>query len=262
MTRHLTLALALFFFAAPASAAEPKVDEIIQKTNLASYYAGEDGRARVKMTITDSQGRARTRIFTVLRKDTVDGGEQKFYIHFHEPADVAKMTFIVHKYMDREDDRWLYLPDLDLEKRIAAADKRTSFVGSDFFYEDISGRSLDEDVHELLRTTDSYYVLKHTPKKPGSVEFGHYTMHVDKRTFLPMRVEFFDKSGQKYRVMAVEKVKMIQGHPTVLRATMENTKTGSKTTIAYGGIRYDIGLPDKVFGKRYLKRAPVKYLRK
>ncbi len=39
------------------------------------------------------------------------------------------------------------LPDLDLVKRIAAGDKRTSFVGSHFLYEDISGRAVQEDKH-------------------------------------------------------------------------------------------------------------------
>ena len=51
-------------------------------------------------------------------------------------------------------------------KRIAASDKRTSFVGSDFLYEDISGRGLNEDAHELIETTEDHFVIKNTPKKP------------------------------------------------------------------------------------------------
>lgn len=43
------------------------VAEIVQRANLASYYAGNDGRARVRMTITDARGRNRIRQFTILR---------------------------------------------------------------------------------------------------------------------------------------------------------------------------------------------------
>ena len=35
------------------------VEEIVQRANLATYYAGDDGRARVRMTITDRGGRER-----------------------------------------------------------------------------------------------------------------------------------------------------------------------------------------------------------
>jgi outer membrane lipoprotein-sorting protein len=110
------------------------------------------------------------------------------------------MVFMVHKKLSGDDDRWLYLPALDLVKRIAASDKRTSFVGSDYFYEDVSGRSIDADTHQLLKTTDNYYVVRNTPKDAGSVEFAHYDMYIHKQTFLPVQIEFFDGAGQKYRI--------------------------------------------------------------
>jgi len=57
----------------------------------------------------------------ILRRDVADGGDQKFYVYFLEPADVRKMVYMVWKHTDRDDDRWLYLPALDLVKRIAAS---------------------------------------------------------------------------------------------------------------------------------------------
>lgn len=118
------------------------VESIVEKANHVAYYQGRDGRAQVAMQITDSQGRKRRRKFTILRRDVdpaeTSAGDQQFYVYFHRPADVNKMAFMVWKHLDRDDDRWLYLPALDLVKRIAASDERTSFVGSDFFYEDVS----------------------------------------------------------------------------------------------------------------------------
>jgi len=106
----------------------PSVDEIVNKANLMAYYQGNDGKAKVKMTITDKKGRTRNREFIILRKDIKDGGDQKYYVYFLKPADVRKMVFMVHKHTDikKDDDRWLYLPGLDLVKRIAAGDKRTN----------------------------------------------------------------------------------------------------------------------------------------
>jgi len=175
------------------------VNTIVNKANIAAYYQGKDGKAKVRMTITSKQGKKSLREFIILRKDVKDGGDQKYYVYFHKPADVRKMVFIVHKHTDikKDDDRWLYLPALDLVRRIAAGDKRTSFVGSDFLYEDVSGRSLDEDTHELTETTDKLYVIKNVPKKAETVEFSYYKVSIDRKTFVPMKMEFFDKAGQQ-----------------------------------------------------------------
>ena len=168
MKYALSLALILSFTAPVLAVEKPvtDVETIVSKANLVAYYQGQDGKAKVKMTITDKKGRSRIREFIILRKDTKDGGDQNYYVYFLKPADVRKMVFMVHKHTDlkTDDDRWLYLPSLDLVKRIAASDKRTSFVGSDFLYEDISGRSLVLDDHELISDEGDVYKIKNTPK--------------------------------------------------------------------------------------------------
>lgn len=248
------------------------VNEIVNRTNRAAYYQGKDGRARVSMVITDSQGRERNRKFTILRRDDPDPadpendsytGDQKSYVYFQRPADVNKMVFMVWKHSDQgtDDDRWLYLPALDLVKRIAGTEKRTSFVGSDFFYEDVTGRNINDDTHELIKTTDNYYVLKNTPRDPGSVEFKNYTIWVHKDTFLPIKIEYFDKNGEKYREYTALGVETIQGFPTVTKASMKNLKTGSETIMTYSDVKYDLDLPDDIFTERYLRKPPRKFLR-
>ena len=126
------------------------VNTIIKKANLAAYYQGEDGKAQARMLIVDKQGNKQIRQFTILRKDQTDLAEQDFLVFFSKPSDVKGTVFRVSKKVSGEDDRWLYLPALDLVKRISAGDKRTSFVGSHYFYEDISGRSIEEDTFKLL----------------------------------------------------------------------------------------------------------------
>lgn len=253
-----------------APAAEPKVEHIVHRANLMSYYQGRDGRAQVAMTITNSQGRSRSRNFTILRRDQSETddvaghayrGDQRFYIYFHRPADVSKLVFMVRKNLGTDDDRWLYLPALDLVKRIAASDKRTSFVGSDFFYEDVSGRDLDDDRHELVETTDNFYIVQGTPIDPASVEFAHYRAYIHRSSFIPVQIDYVDDGGQIYRTYKALKVETVDGYPTVTAASMESRTTGSKTVVEYTDVAYDIDLPDNVFTERYLRRAPRQYLR-
>ncbi len=263
----LGLSLTLLAGALGAEAAEPDVAEIVARTNHVAYYQGDDGRARVKMTITDAQGRTRLRQFTILRRDaapeTADNasGEQKMYVYFRRPSDVNKMSFLVYKRPGADDDRWIYLPALDLVKRIAAADERTSFVGSHFFYEDVSGRSPDEDTHELIDTTANYFVLRHTPRKPDLVEFAHYDMWVHRVSFIPVKMEYTGADGEVYRRYEALEVENIKGHPTVTKARIADLRGGGDTVLEYQAVDYDVGLADEIFSERYLRNPPRKHLR-
>ena len=246
----------LLVLSTSAWAETPNVEEIVNKANLAAYYAGNDGRATVTMNITDNQGRERKREFVILRKDKEDGGEQFFFVYFKKPSDVRKMVFMVHKHVDRDDDRWLYLPALDLVKRIAASDKRTSFVGSNYLYEDVSGRGVNEDNHELIDSTEHFFVIKNTPKDPGNVEFSSYTVSIDKKTFLPMKAVYLDKNGKEYRIVEALEVQQVDGIPTVTVSKATDLAAGSSTLSEFKSIRYDIGLEENIFTERYLRRPP------
>ncbi len=237
----------------------PSVEEIVRKANAAAFYAGTDGRAEVRMTIADSQGRERRRQFTVLRKDVAEGGDQKYLVLFSKPADIRKTVFLVHKQVGKDDNRWLYLPGLDLVKRISAGDNRTSFVGSDYFYEDISGRGIDEDVHELKETTDECFTLSSTPKDPGLVEFSRYEICIDKGDFVPRRIEYFDEQGKVYRRVEALEVKELDGFPTVTRAQVSNLRSGGHTLAEFRRVEYDLGIPDSVFTERSLRNPPLRW---
>ena len=240
----------------------PTVDAIVEKTNCVAYYQGNTGRSDVLIAITDGRGGERMRQATMLRMDTGADtcGSQKSYVYFQRPADLNKTAFLVWKNPGKADDRWLYLPALDLVKRIADSDKRTSFVGSHFFYEDVTGRDIHDDTHVLAETNDKYYVLENTPKDPASVEFTRFTMWIDRSNYVPVKVEYYDRSGAMYRTYEALAVETIQGYPTVTRARISDTHIKGETTITFSNVRYDVDLDENIFAERYLRNPPRKYL--
>jgi len=242
------------------AATDAEVRAIVKKAELAAYYAGDDGRSEARMLIVDSQGRKQTRQFTILRRDREDGGEQDMMVFFSRPADVRDTVFRVIKRTQADDDRWLYLPGLDLVKRISAGDKRTSFVGSHFFYEDVSGRNTEQDEFTLISETEDQYTLQATPKNPTSVEFARYIVEINKANYLPVKIEFFDHQNRLYRRVQALKIEEIQGYPTVVHSRVEDVSNGGATEMQFRYISYNLNLPDDIFSERSLRTPPRQWL--
>jgi outer membrane lipoprotein-sorting protein len=216
------------------------------------------------MKIVNSRGKERLREFTMLRLDIEDGGKQMYYTYFKKPHDVSRLTFMVHKVPVETDQRWLYVPAVDLVKRIAADDKTSSFVGSDFTYEDVSGRHWSEDAH-TLKGEETFnerevYVIESIPKEEYS-GFAKKISYIDKEHYLPLKEEYYDSDGELERLFTAETVAVIEDIPTATLRKMENVKKGQYTTVEFGTISYDVGMKEDIFTERYLKNPPREFIR-
>ena len=199
----------------------------------------------------------------MLRKDYEEGGNQKYFMYFHKPVDVKDTAFMVYKYPNKDDDRWLFIPAINLVKRIAANDKYSSFVGSDFTYEDVSGRKPEEDSHTLLRKEKlgekSCFVIESIPKEPS--EYIKRISWIDETNFLPLKEEFYDKQNELYRQFEAQELKDINGILTITKRVMKNIKTGHHTKVTFQEVEYNLGMEDNMFSERYLRRPPLEWIR-
>jgi outer membrane lipoprotein-sorting protein len=266
MRNALGLAVVTFIgltLVSPAILAE-EATAIMKKSHLAVYYAANDGVADVEMTIVDRRGKERSKEFSMLRLDEEEGGNQKYYTYFKKPSDVARLTFMVYKTADGNDMRWIYVPSVDLVKPISADDKNSSFVGSHFSYEDVSGRHWSEDNHTLIGDSTvggtAVYVVESVPKEPYK-GFARKVSYIDKQSYLPLIERYYDKKGELARVFRAEKVEKIDGIPTMTIRSMEDVDNGGKTTIHFSHIDYDVGLESALFTERHLKNPPRQYLK-
>lgn len=264
--RILTVAAValMMVLSAGISAQEQNAEELMKQAHLNMYYAGDDGITEVTMKIVNSKGKERLREFAMLRMDLADGGRQNYYTYFKQPHDVSRLTFMVHKMPQETDNRWLYVPAVDLVKRISADDKNSSFVGSDFTYEDVSGRHWTEDNHKLLGE-DTYndravYKVESVPKEEYK-GFARKITFIDKEYMLPVREEYYDKKGELERVFTAEKIEVVDGIPTPTLRKIENVKKGQYTTVEFTNIDYNVGVKEDIFTERYLKNPPREFIK-
>lgn len=264
MARYFRYLIILLVMLMPIEVSALTADEVVKKSQAAFLYPGKDFKARVMMKLISKGGQERIRELTMLRKNYGDvGGNQKYFIYFFQPADVKDITFMVYKYPAKDDDRWLFVPAINMVRRIAAQDKRSSFVGSDFTYEDVSGRDLEDDAHIIVKEEKlgarDCYVIKSTPKS-GDVDYSYKLSWNDKASFLPLKEEYYDKKGELYKVFTADEIKDVKGFPTITKRAMKNLQSGHMTEVTYMKSDYNIGIEDSLFSERFLKQPPKKWI--
>lgn len=271
MTRFVVLVLSCVLIASvvPAQPQAPNANEIIEQSQQAFYYAGADMKAKVVMDLITEGGNRRTRVLTMLRKNDSQNRNQRYFMYFHEPGDVRGTAFLVWKYAAKDDDRWIFIPAVNMVRRIAAKDSRSSFVGSDFSYEDVSGRGVGDDTHSLLREEKlgdaDCYLIQSMPKT--AADYTKKVSWIDKKTFLPLKEEYYDAQNDLARIFTADKIEVVgattgkKGYATVLKRTMKNVKSVHRTEVTFLDVTYDVGIEERVFTQQSLETPPSKWIR-
>ena len=266
--KKLLLGLTLSLFSLmPTGLVADTGAEIVKKASLAAYYTADDGSAQMLMKVyAKNQKKPIKKLFYMLKFDIEEGGRQMFYTYFVKPTDIKRTTFLVHKYIDQDDFRRLYIPASDKILAIAGSRKQDPFMGSDFSYEDVSGRHYEVDNHTLVgeekKQGKDCYVIESTPKVKED-KIAKMKSWIDKSTHIPMAVDFYNHEGNVYKQYRSSGLKMIQGFPTIMKRVMTSPLDGTKTEILVNPkkVRYNIGLTESVFTERSLKVPPKKYLK-
>ncbi len=243
------------------------VNEIVRKTHLNSYYQADDGSAQVLMKVySNEKSRPIKKLFYMLRLDIKDGGKQMFYTYFVKPTDIKRTTLLVHKNIIEDDYRRLYIPASDKILAIAGSRKQDPFMGSDFTYEDVSGRHFSKDKHKLLKSEkyngQEVYVTESVPKIKED-KTSKIKAWIDKTSLLPLKVEYYNHKSEVYRLYTSDKIKKINGFNVILKRTMSSPLEGTKTIMLINPkkVRFDIGLNKSNFTQRSLKNPPTKFLK-
>lgn len=193
-------------------------------------------------------------------------GLKETIFDFREPNSVKDTRLLQAEKSAKDDDKWIYLPSLRTTRRIAAAERQKSFVGSDFTYNDMTIRQADEDTHEMINANASKTVagnsyncweIKSTPIKKN-VEFSYRNQWIDKKSLLPVYVEYYDKKGALLKIQSIEKIAYIksEANDTVYTIRMfnrlENVQTKHTTTVAVINAVYDGKVKDSYFTQSWL----------
>ena len=222
---------------------------------------GDDQRSITKMTLINKRGKTRVRTLLMYLKDY--GKDSKSLMYFQSPGDVKGTGFLAWDYDDpeKDDDQWLYLPALKKSRRISSSSKNDYFMGTDFTYDDMGDRNVDEDTHALLKEEEldghACWVLESKPKDEDYM-YSRRVSWIRQDALVAVKVEFYDKRGSLLKILTVPDVKKQDDIWTPFKMEMENVQKNHKTIIEIEEVQYNIGVKDSMFRVSTLERGRVK----
>ena len=247
---------------------------LILASNLFSQYSGReiiqmvedkpDGdNRRSVMTMELVNHRGATRERTILSYSMDLGKDSKSIMFFQSPADVKGTGFLSWQYDDpsKDDDKWLYLPAMKKIRRISGSSaKKENFMGSDFTYDDMGGRSVDEDEHKLLgeESLDGFtcWVIESTPLENDAV-YSKTLSWIRQDALIPVKVEFYDRMGELLKTLVASEISREGGFWTSGKLEMANHKRKHRTRIIIKEIQYNIDMNESLFTVPSLERGLI-----
>ncbi len=245
MKRNLTL-MFILGLAGAVWAGQPSAQDIVAKSDSV-VNAPKDQKAVMKMILIDKKGNRKTREAMFMQK-----GDDRRMLRFTAPADQKGIAFLALP----GDVQYLYMPAFRKVRRIASHVKNSKFAGTDFTYDDMSTSRLSENYQaRLLEENDRFWILKLVPKPGVKKDYGHLKLWVRKDNYYPVKIEFYDKAGNLWKVMERRQVVQIGKYWYAREMEMRDLKEEHATIMQLKDVQFDLGLPDKLFTRRYLRRA-------
>ena len=251
---------------APAARAQdpaPDARTIVERMN-----ARNDGQSlsrRVVMELVDADGTLRTRTLRAYRRDY--GDERRSVLFFDEPAAVKGTAFLTWDYADpsRNDDQWLYLPELRKSRRIALAERGRAFLGTDLSFEDMKKETKVEigDYRWSMAGEESVDGRRCVVVEGTSVDartaqetgYGRVRIRVDAEQWIPRFLEYWAADGAPLKTVRLSDVEAIDGIWSARGIEARNLQTGHVTRLRFDEIDYTTPVPEDLLTEAALRRG-------
>jgi hypothetical protein len=265
LARALVVSVSMSILPCFAVAADVTAGEIVRHCEYKN--PGEDQLSRLSISLIDKDGNERKSVYERLWKNYhgKEGVLDKMVLFTDFPPDAKGTGFMRWGYTAASEklaDQWLYLPQLRKIRRVSVRDLGDSFLGSDLTYGDIEERTADADEHVLVRVDElkgeRFRVVESVPKEARplySKKISWYGKVPDWSGCYRAKTEYYDPQGilLKTQTLAWQQV---DGAWAWDKVEVVNHQTKHKSLFEVTDVKVGVGLEDRQFTERELKRGP------
>jgi hypothetical protein len=185
-------------------------------------------------------------------------GASRVVIRFTTPAEVKGVALLVVNYADRASDQWMWTPAINRERRVATQDRRSRFFGTDFSFEDLEERDVDQYDYQMMGDEtlegEACWRIAATPRAGKRSQYTRSIYWVRKATYTYAQIENFD--GEKLvRRLKYRQMENVQGIWTARALEVEDVARKSRTVLKLQSITYNSPLASDAFTVQALRRG-------
>ena len=217
-----------------------------------------DFSAGLTMVLRDRHGRESVRQMRFKVLEVLTDGDKSLFV-FDQPRDVQGTALLTHAHVNTQDDQWLYLPALKRVKRISAAKRSGSFMGSEFSYEDMSPPEVEEYTYKYLRDEPCGELTCTVTEQVPLDEKSGYSRKVvwqDAGELRTWKMELYDRKGSHLKTLTLANYQQyLDQYWRAEEQTMVNHLTGASTVLHWTDFRFRTNLDDSEFTQTALRRV-------
>ena len=207
------------------------------------------------LTVFDAKGKVTTKRWTFERLGS--HGQSKSVLRFTDPPEVKGVALLIVNHPDRASDQWMWTPAIERDRRIAMQDRSTRFFGTDFSFEDLEERDIDQYDFSLEgeESIDGAvcWKVRSTPRTTRSSQYTHSLVWLRKDNYAFARVENYVKAGLMRRLNYSD-IQNVQGIWTARQMEMTDLKRNSRTRLTLEKLQYNLPLDNDAFTLQALRR--------
>jgi hypothetical protein len=208
------------------------------------------------LKVIDSKGRISDKQWTYERIGS--HGDSNAVIRFKSPAEVKGVALLILNHPDKASDQWMWTPAINRERRIAMQDRRTRFFGTDFSFEDLEERDVDQYDYALKGEEsiegEPCWKIESRPRESKSSQYSSSLLWIQKRTYSFAQIENYS-DGRLIRRLKYKDIANIQGIWTARQLEMEDLTRNSKTILRLDSLKYNVPLKSEQFTLQALRRS-------
>ena len=184
-------------------------------------------------------------------------GASRMVLRFTQPAEVKGVALLVVNHPDRASDQWMWTPAIERERRIALQDRSTRFFGTDFSFEDLEERDVDQYEYALLGDDSldgvAMWKIQSTPRQGKSSQYTKSTVWIRKDNYAFARIENLVKEQVVRRLNYLD-IENVQGIWTATQLEMTDVKRNSRTRLTLDKLQYNVPMKEDDFTLQAIRR--------
>jgi Outer membrane lipoprotein-sorting protein len=181
-----------------------------------------------------------------------DFGNSKAIVRFTAPAEVKGVGLLIVNHPDGASDQWFWRPNVGREQRISIQDRSQRFLGTDFSYEDLEERDVDQFDYTVTGEFGGQWRIDAKPRKPS--EYSHSYFFIDKTNYTYNRIEAYNKKGLAAREIEYRDYKLVQNIWTPSAVLVLDVLAKSRSVLSYDKVEYNLPMKEEDFTVEALRR--------